>query len=104
MGFFSNLFGGNVSNEELANHVKNGAMLVDVRSQGEFASGSAKGAVNIPLDAIQGQMAKFKNKKHIVVFCRSGNRSGQAKAILNQYGISNVTNGGTWQDVLRLQS
>ncbi|MBK7689927.1 MAG: rhodanese-like domain-containing protein [Bacteroidetes bacterium] len=104
MGFFSNLFGSNVSNEELANHVKGGAMLVDVRSQGEFASGSAKGAINIPLDVIQGQIATFKNKKHIVVFCRSGNRSGQAKAILNQNGITNVSNGGTWQDVLRLQS
>ena len=44
MGFFSNLFGNTVANEELANKINNGAMLVDVRSQGEFAAGSAKGA------------------------------------------------------------
>jgi len=33
------------------------------------------------------------------VFCRSGNRSGQAKMILEQNGIKNVVNGGTWQNV-----
>jgi rhodanese-related sulfurtransferase len=40
-----------------------------------------------------------KFKENIVVFCRSGNRSGQAKSILEQNGFVNVTNGGTWQDV-----
>ncbi len=104
MGFFSNLFGNSVANEELANIINSGAMLVDVRSQSEFASGSAKGAFNIPLETIQNQLAKFKNKSHIVVFCRSGNRSGQAKAILNQLGITNVTNGGTWNGVASLQN
>jgi rhodanese-related sulfurtransferase len=41
---------------------------------------------------------KFKGKGNIVV-CRSGNRSSQAKSILEQNGFVNVTNGGTWQDV-----
>jgi rhodanese-related sulfurtransferase len=44
-------------------------------------------------------LSKFKAKENIVVFCRSGNRSGQAKSILEQNGFSNVTNGGTWQDI-----
>ena len=57
------------------------------------------GSVNIPLDQVQNQLAKFKAKENIVVFCRSGNRSGQAKSILEQNGFSNVTNGGTWQDI-----
>jgi rhodanese-related sulfurtransferase len=65
----------------------------------EFDGGSAKGAVNIPLDTVASQISKFKNKKNIVVFCRSGNRSGQAKSILEANGISNVTNGGTWDNV-----
>lgn len=34
-----------------------------------------------------------------MLFCRSGNRSGQAKAILEQNGFTNVINGGTWQNV-----
>jgi rhodanese-related sulfurtransferase len=99
MGIFGNIFGGSSNNENLATLVNDGAFLVDVRSPGEFADGNVKGSVNIPLDQVQNQLAKFKDKEYIVVFCRSGNRSGQAKSILEQNGFTNVTNGGTWQDV-----
>lgn len=99
MGIFGNIFGGNSNNENLATLVNDGAFLVDVRSPGEFADGNVKGSVNIPLDQVQNQLAKFKDKESIVVFCRSGNRSSQAKSILEQNGFTNVTNGGTWQDV-----
>jgi rhodanese-related sulfurtransferase len=44
-------------------------------------------------------LAKFKGKENIIVFCRSGNRSGQAKTILEQNGFKNVVNGGTWEEV-----
>lgn len=104
MGFFSSLFGGSNNSEALAGIIKKGAFLVDVRSKMEFDQGSVKGAVNIPLDSLQQHLAKFKNKEHIVVFCRSGMRSGQAKSVLNQNGFNNVTNGGTWQTVANLQS
>jgi phage shock protein E len=98
MGIFNSIFGGN-SNEKLIALVKEGAFLVDVRSPAEFAEGNVKGSVNIPLDQVQNKLAKFKGKDNIVVFCRSGSRSGQAKSILEQNGFTNVTNGGTWQDV-----
>ncbi len=75
------------------------AFLVDVRSREEFSAGSVKGAVNIPLDQIQQNAAKFKGKKNIVVFCRSGMRSSQAKSILERMGVANVTNGGTLHNV-----
>jgi rhodanese-related sulfurtransferase len=99
MGIFGNIFGGNSNNGNLATLVNDGAFLVDVRTPGEFAEGNVKGSVNIPLDQVQNELAKFKAKENIVVFCRSGNRSGQAKSILEQNGFSNVTNGGTWQDI-----
>jgi len=51
------------------------------------------------VDFILKNISKFKDKKNIIVFCRSGNRSGMAKSVLEQNGIKNVTNGGTWQDV-----
>ena len=102
MGIFGNIFGGNSNIGNLATLVNDGAFLVDVRTPGEFAEGNVKGSVNIPLDQVQNQLAKFKAKENIVVFCRSGNRSGQAKSILEQNGFSNVTNGGTWQDILSL--
>jgi len=84
---------------ELKRVLKKRPLLVDVRTPEEFAQGTVKGAVNIPLDQIQNQLSKFKGKKNIVVFCRTGNRSTQAKAILEQNGFTNITNGGTWQDV-----
>ena len=98
MGFFNNVFGGS-NNENLATLVNEGAFLVDVRSSGEFAEGNVKGSTNIPLDQVSSNLDKFKGKKNIVVFCRSGIRSSQAKAILEQNGITNVTNGGSWEDV-----
>ena len=79
--------------------IKNGAFLVDVRTPDEFSSGHVNHSVNIPLDVVPNRIDEFKNKEHIIVFCRSGNRSGQAKIILEQNGITNVTNGGTWEDV-----
>jgi rhodanese-related sulfurtransferase len=98
-GILKNLFG-QPDNETLAGVIKEGALLVDVRTPGEFfAGGSVKGAVNIPLSDLAHQLSKFKGKKNIVVFCRSGNRSSQAKSILEQHGFQNVINGGTWQQV-----
>lgn len=96
-GIFKNLL--STDNKKLAEAIKNGAFLVDVRTSFEFSGGSVKGAVNIPLDSLANHLAKFKNKKSIVVFCRSGNRSSQAKSILEQNGFQNVINGGTWKNV-----
>ncbi|WP_395627072.1 rhodanese-like domain-containing protein [Daejeonella sp.] len=79
--------------------IEEGAFLVDVRSPQEYAQSKVKGSVNIPLDSISQQIAKFKDKKHIIVFCRSGNRSSQAKAILQRNGFTNVVNGGTFGNV-----
>ncbi len=82
--------------------IQSGAFLVDVRTSPEFSAGSAPGSVNIPLDTIAGRLEQFKGKKNIVVFCRSGNRSVQAKNVLERNGFNNVVDGGTWQNVKRL--
>ena len=100
-GIFKNMFAP-TDNSNLKEVVKNGAFLVDVRTPAEFSGGSVKGAVNIPLDKVPSQLSKFKNKKSIVVFCRSGSRSGQAKSILESNGFQNVINGGTWQNVKQI--
>ncbi|MBS1573036.1 MAG: rhodanese-like domain-containing protein [Bacteroidetes bacterium] len=100
-GIIKNMFAP-TDNSNLKEVVKNGAFLVDVRTPAEFSGGSVKGAVNIPLDKVPSQLSKFKNKKSIVVFCRSGSRSGQAKSILESNGFQNVINGGTWQNVKQI--
>ena len=98
---FKNLFTKTDGNS-LSEILSENPFLVDVRSKDEFNSGSCKGAVNIPVDQIQNHLAKFKDKKNIVVFCRSGMRSSQAKSILEKNGILNVTNGGAVGNVQRL--
>lgn len=95
-GLIKNIFSGSNS-AELQNSINNNTFLVDVRTPTEFAEGSVQGSVNIPLDQVQNQLAKFKNHENIVVFCKSGNRSAQAKAILEQNGFTNIINGGTWK-------
>lgn len=97
-----NLFSKN-DNSIVEKMIQEGALLIDVRSQNEFVKGNAKGSVNIPLDQIENNLHQLRGKTNIIVFCRSGNRSGQAKLLLNKNGIVNVTNGGTWgniQDIL----
>jgi rhodanese-related sulfurtransferase len=98
MNIFQKLFS-ETPKVDLKSMVEEGAYLVDVRTPAEFAEGHVNGSVNIPLDNVVSELPKFKNKKNIIVFCRSGNRSGQAKSILEQNGITGVVNGGTWQDV-----
>lgn len=79
--------------------VKAGAVIVDVRSPGEFNGGHIKGSINIPLDQISKKKAELKKKnKVIITCCRSGNRSGMAKSTLAAAGIE-CYNGGPW-DVL----
>ncbi|MBP7274086.1 MAG: rhodanese-like domain-containing protein [Saprospiraceae bacterium] len=88
---------------ELIALINKGAYLVDVRTPEEFAEGSVTGAVNIPLDEIENQIAQFKDKKHIVVFCKSGYRAGEAKELLAKHGFTNVSNAGSWEDVAKLK-
>jgi rhodanese-related sulfurtransferase len=82
-----------VNFEEL---VKNGAIIVDVRTPGEFNSGHIKGSINIPLDQINNKKDELKKKnKVIITCCRSGNRSGIAESMLQSAGIE-CYNGGPW--------
>ena len=83
----------------LAETIKEGAFLVDVRTPEEFKTENVEGSVNIPLFSVPLRIDEFKNKGNIVVFCLSGGRSEQAKMFLEQNGIDCVTNGGCWYDV-----
>lgn len=82
------------------NLVQSGAIILDVRTPAEFKSGHIKGAINIPVDKLQGNLAKVKaTNKPVITCCRSGARSGMAVGILKQAGID-AYNGGPW-NVLR---
>jgi len=52
------------------------------------------------LDQVEKRLADFgDHKRAIVVYCRSGHRSGQAKAILDKNGFTDVTDGGAFKDM-----
>ena len=85
---------------DLAQLVKDGAIIVDVRSKGEYAGGNIKGSINIPVDQLSNNLAKLKDKnKTIITCCASGMRSASAKSILKSNGYSNVHNGGGWMSL-----
>jgi rhodanese-related sulfurtransferase len=98
MSIFQRLFS-SAPATDYADLVRKGAMIVDVRTPGEFSSGNIKGSVNIPLDVISSKVQELKKKnKPVITVCRSGNRSGSAKSILENAGIE-VYNGGAWDSL-----
>lgn len=87
-------FNGNIALKKMIQLSPN-ATVVDVRTAEEYNSGHFSGAVNIPLDQIQSRINEFKTMQMpVVVYCRSGARSGMAANILNQYGIQAMNAGG----------
>lgn len=77
--------------------VKEGAIIIDVRSKGEFAGEHIQGSVNIPLDQLRNSLGKLKDKnKPIITCCASGMRSASAKTLLKSAGYLQVYNGGGW--------
>ena len=72
-----------------------GALLVDVRTPDEFKAGHIEGAKNIPVSEVVQRMDEFGPKDGVVVvYCRSGGRSGQAKKTLDAAGFTAVHNAG----------
>ena len=80
--------------------VKQGAIILDVRSKEEFSRGHIKDSINIPVDQLNNKLSKLKDKnKSIICCCASGMRSGTAKKILESKGYSTVFNGGGWNSL-----
>ena len=74
--------------------------IVDVRERFETFFGIAPGAKKIPLSGIKNNIGEFqKMSKPIVIYCRSGNRSGKAMNYLKTQGITEVYNGGSLAEV-----
>lgn len=99
LSILKSLFGPGV---DLKEKVAEGAVIIDVRTPGEFNSGHVRGSKNIPLDKISSQMEKIKKmNKPIITCCASGMRSGSAANILKSNGVE-AYNGGSWHSVRNL--
>jgi phage shock protein E len=90
---------GQISSKEAVEYLRNGAMLIDVRSVNEFESGHILQAHNMPLDRVDllvPTAVKDKNKV-LLLHCSTGVRSGMAKKKLEELGYKNVFNLGSYE-------
>lgn len=74
-------------------------VVIDVRTPQEFRGGHIEGALNLPHDTIAQSIAKAKVNKddRVILYCRSGRRSGEALGTLKSLGFSNVENYGGFE-------
>ena len=79
------------------------AYWIDVRTADEYASGHISEAVHIPYEEITQRISEVTIEKdaEIYVYCRSGRRSGIAKAALDEAGFTRVVNAGGLEDALK---
>jgi rhodanese-related sulfurtransferase len=97
ISFIKKIFGLQSNNINFGELIKNGAIIVDVRTNVEYAGGHIKGSINIPLDRLSRSLDQLKNKETtIITCCASGMRSASAKSILKSNGYLHVHNGGGW--------
>ena len=86
---------GKASSAEVKKLLEAGALLVDVRSAAEFSSGHLPGAKNIPVQELAARTGELGEKDApIVVYCRSGARSGSAASYLQKQGFTRVSDLG----------
>lgn len=87
MGFWSSLFGGNAAVQQAREWMAQGATVLDVRTREEFASGHLANAKNIPVQELPMRLKQVGKKgERVVVYCRSGGRSAQARMLLQSAG------------------
>lgn len=89
--------------EQTAWHnIGQGALIIDARTAQEYAQGHIKGAINIPFNMAVEQFSvlEIRKDRKVVLYCRSGNRSGKALASLKKAGYSNLHNGGGYQAIM----
>ena len=82
---------------ELQDELDAGALLVDVRTPGEFTHSPIPGAVNIELDALRGRLGELEIDRPIIAHCQVGLRGYLAARILNQHGYQVRNLDGGWK-------
>lgn len=83
--------------------LRNGAIVIDVRTPQEFDRGKVPESINIPVERIVINAERIKGMNRPVIFCcASGNRSSNAVNIMKEKGLKDVYNGGSWVSVIKL--
>ncbi|MBW2938856.1 rhodanese-like domain-containing protein [Aureisphaera sp. CAU 1614] len=94
MGLFDFLFGNKT--KKIDDFKSRGAIILDVRTKGEYQGGAIPDSKNIPLQQLSVRLAEIKKwNKPVITCCASGMRSGSAATILRSNGVE-AMNGGGW--------
>ncbi len=87
----------------IAEKIKSGAMVVDVRTPDEFEDGHYPNALNIPVRDLMRRMGEIGDKeKPVVVYCETGSRSALAAKLMKASGYKDVINAGGLYDMPEL--
>lgn len=88
-----------VTGAEARQLIAAGALLIDVRTEEEFADGHIEGARNLPVDRVRGELASLPKDKPIIVYCAVGARSASAAATLHAagYQVKNLGAMANWK-------
>jgi phage shock protein E len=101
MKFLELIFGKKVNLQEV---ILKGAVIVDVRTKGEYQTGHLRNSINLPLDGLEKNIKKLNKNKPVITCCASGARSGAATRMLKSNGFEEVYNGGSWNSLKKYMS
>lgn len=80
----------NVDAAGAAESIKAGAQIIDVRTAGEFQMGRIKGAVNVPVDQLEGAAQGWDREARYLIYCATGSRSVGAVQTMQALGFKNI--------------
>ena len=103
ISFLKNLLGFGPK-ADLGTLIAAGATIVDVRTKGEYQGGHLQKSINIPLDALAGNLGRLDKTKPVITCCASGMRSASARGILRAQGFAEVHNGGSWTNLRKFEA
>ena len=90
-------------NGKIKGALRNGAVIIDIRTAHEFDQGKVRGSINIPMDRLTINLQRIRQLRQPIVIC-SDSESENEKAInfLKANGVKEILNGGTWTRMLKI--
>lgn len=99
MSWLSDIFGGSRIKQAL----RDGGVIVDLRTAYEYDQGHIPRSLNIPIDRIRANIDRIKGLgKPVILCCSGGGHCWEAASILREAGITRVVNGGSWESLWRM--
>ena len=96
---FNRIYRYNTIDKGLGKKIAKGAIILDVRTVGEFRKGHIEGSINISLGTIRERYIELDSSKTYITYCSHGLRSVDVKNILKEKGFKKVFNGGAMSDL-----